>query len=292
MTVFVLIPVFNRLEHTRRVIEALRQQTLVAQIETIIIDDGSSDGTAEFLRHQDDVTTLTGDGHLWWGGGIQRGLRYACRHWRAGDYVLFMNNDTWVDPDYVETLIQVSREQEGAAVGSVIREDGSDQPLSSIGPRLNITEILVWDLLSELPEIERGRLRSWYTVDALSGRGTLYPVELFERHGMMRPRLLPHYLADYEVSMRFKRAGTPLLVSSKAVVYSPPVYGNAITHLSWWERCFSRRSSVNILRLLIFYMLVGSPMQRLTAPLRILYFPVYRRLIRWRQSGGGDESRV
>ena len=74
MTVFVLIPVFNRLEHTKKVLKALRNQTLAKQLYIIVIDDGSTDGTREYLANQSDVTTLHGDGNLWWGGAIQMGL--------------------------------------------------------------------------------------------------------------------------------------------------------------------------------------------------------------------------
>lgn len=279
MTVFVLIPVFNRLHHTQRVIESLRAQTQASQVRIVVINDGSTDGTRDYLAGQADVTTLEGDGSLWWGGAIDLGLRHVLPTTSPDDYVLFLNNDTWFAPDYVETLVRVSREGGGAAVGSVIHEENREDPLVSIGPRININRIAVWDLLAELPTQERQAPKPVYRVDALSGRGTLYPVGLFKAHGGMRPRLLPHYLADYEIAMRFARdARTPLLVSSQAIVFSPPVYGNEVAQLGWWERYFGQRSSSNVVRRLAFYGMVGSPLQRLTAPLRLAYFGLSRYL--------------
>ena len=52
MTVHVLIPVFNRLEMTKRVLDCLRSQKMDEILNLIVIDDGSSDGTAEFLDSQ------------------------------------------------------------------------------------------------------------------------------------------------------------------------------------------------------------------------------------------------
>ncbi|MCW5296897.1 glycosyltransferase family 2 protein [Herbaspirillum lusitanum] len=274
--IFVLIPVFNRLPHTKRVVEALRHQTLADEIRIVIIDDGSTDGTASYLEQQHDVIGLRGNGNLWWGGAIQKGLKYAMAHHQSGDYVLFLNNDTWFDSDYVETLIQVSRDAGGAAVGSVIHEDDKDPPLTSIGPRVNLNRIAVWDLFNELSPEQIRNPDPTYQVDALSGRGTLYPIEMFERYGHMRTFWLPHYLADYEIAMRFKRAGVPLLVSSHAAVHSPPVYGNDVSNMTWRARLFSRRSSSNIVRRLAFYMLVGSPLQRITAPARMACFAFLR----------------
>lgn len=277
MIVYVLIPVFNRLDHTARVIESLRSQTLSKNLRIVVINDGSTDATAAYLAKQVDLETLTGDGHLWWGGAIDLGLRHVLPTASDEDYVLFLNNDTWFAPDYVDTLLHVSRDFGGAAVGSVIHEENRTEPLVSIGPRININRIAVWDLLAELPQQERRAPKPVYRVDALSGRGTIYPVGLFKAHGCMRPRLLPHYLADYEIAMRFARdARTPLLVSSKAVVFSPPVYGNEVSHLSWLERYFGKRSSSNVIHRLFFYCMAGSPLQRLTAPLRLVFFGISR----------------
>lgn len=277
MNIHVLIPVFNRLAHTQRVIVALRAQTLARDINIVVINDGSTDGTRDFLAAQTDVTTLEGDGSLWWGGAIDLGLRQVLPTAAPDDYVLFLNNDTWFAPDYVDTLVSVSCEFGGAAVGSVIHEENRTEPLVSIGPRININRIAVWDLLAELPQQERRAPKPVYRVDALSGRGTLYPVGLFKAHGCMRPRLLPHYLADYEIAMRFARdARTPLLVSSQAIVFSPPVYGNEVAQLSWRERHFGQRSSSNIIRRFAFYCMVGSTLQRLSAPLRLTYFSISR----------------
>ncbi len=279
MIVNVIIPVFNRLHHTIRVIDSLRAQTLVKNIRIIVVDDGSTDGTTDYLNGQDDVITIKGDGNLWWAGSIDLGLCHVMVTAAQDDYVIFLNNDTWFAHDYIATLLEVSRQTGGAPVGSVIHEENRETPLVSIGPVININRIAVWDLLSQLSVEEIRQPKPIYCVDALSGRGTLYPISLFIKHGGMRPRLLPHYLADYEIAMRFARdARVPLLVSTKAIVYSPPVYGNDVSQFGVLERLFSTRSSSNIVRKLIFYCLVGSTPQRLTAPLRLAYFGVCRYL--------------
>ncbi|MFC3678316.1 glycosyltransferase family 2 protein [Ferrovibrio xuzhouensis] len=277
--IFVLIPVFNRLQHTKQVLDDLRRQTLVGALHLVVIDDGSTDGTSDFLASQQDVVTLRGNGSLWWGGAIQSGLEYVrTQEPTDRDYVLFLNNDTSFEPGYVETLVETSRSHGDAAVGSVIHEPGRDPPLTSIGARVNINGLAVWDRLSELTPEEVRANKATYQVDALSGRGTLYPAMLFSRFGMMRPWLLPHYFADYEVAMRFARHGVRLLVATGAIVYSPPVYGNDVSRFNWWERHFSPRSSSNIIRKVLFYLLVGTPLQRLTAPFRMLYFSCARAL--------------
>jgi hypothetical protein len=57
-------------------------------------------------------------------------------------------------------------------------------------------------------------------VDVLPGRGTLVPLEVFRRIGTFNRRRLPHYGADYEFSIRARRAGFKLAVSHRATVYA------------------------------------------------------------------------
>lgn len=286
MRIHVLIPVFNRLHHTQRVVECLSQQTLREQIRIVVIDDGSTDGTAEYLRSRHDVMTIQGDGNLWWSGAMQEGLNAVLPDCREGDYILFLNNDTWFATDYVETLVRCSVEHGNAAVGSVIHEENRDPPLVSIGARVNINRMAVWDLLSELDEAEIRTPKRTYRVDALSGRGTLYPARLFKAFGGVRTVLLPHYMADYEISMRFARNGTPVIVSSEAMVFSPPVYGNDSSRKTFWQRAFGRRSANNIFQRFFFYSLVGSPLQRVAALPRMVYFGMRRGLQGWRTKHG------
>ena len=48
----VIVPTYNRLPILKKCLAALAAQTLPAQnFEVIVIDDGSSDGTEEFMRH-------------------------------------------------------------------------------------------------------------------------------------------------------------------------------------------------------------------------------------------------
>jgi GT2 family glycosyltransferase len=275
--IYTLIPVLNRLPQTKKVIQSLRAQTIFSNICIVIIDDGSTDGTAKFLASQKDVIRIPGNGRLWWAGAIELGLSMLLKRANENDYVLFLNNDTWFDPDFVETLVKISRDYEGSAVGSVIFEGETEPRVGSIGPKVDIDRLLIWDQLSDMSDIEKSALKSVYEIDALSGRGTLYPVTLFQKHGTMRPMLLRHYLADYEIAMRFARKeGIKLLVSTNAIIYSEPVYGSAETGFNFIERLFSTKSPSNIIRKIVFFMLVGTPMQRITAPLRIISFVVSR----------------
>ena len=264
MRIHVLIPVFNRLPMTRAVLGCLRAQRSVS-LNIIVIDDGSSDGTADFLAKQDGVTTLRGDGSLWWGGAIDLGLQHVLGGAAPDDFVLLVNNDTEFADDFVAQLVAASERNGRAAVGSIIRHVQEPDRVLSLGPQVDYWNFGVRDLLDT--DEGRAAMTSGADMDMpmLSGRGTLYPVEAFLKAGRMRPRLLPHYFADYELADRVRRAGIPTKVTSQAAVLSLPEWGNEVRHLSRWQQFFSRRSASNLFFTWAFWSLVGTPLQRATA---------------------------
>ena len=278
MKVYVLIPVFNRLAHTQAIVECLRRQVGVA-VQMVVIDDGSSDGTDAYLATQGDILTIRGNGHLWWGGAIDRGLRLIHPRLEPGDFFAFVNNDTRIDPDFLAVLVATSL-RTGGAVGSVVRAIEAPHRLLDIGARANLWKLWIWDIAATAPAPVLAHPSETYAVDFLSGRGALYPGEVLDAVGYMRPRLLPHYLADYEFSDRVRRAGFPLLVATGAATYSAEEFGSQRLAASLWQRLFDKRSADNALHRIAFFLLVGSAAQRWTALPRMLAPVLKRRLPR------------
>ena len=86
--VFVVVPVFNRLHFTKECVAGLREQTYPA-VTIIVVDHGSSDGTADYMRRVfPDVVLVSGRETLWWTGAINLGVAAALERCGPGDYVL------------------------------------------------------------------------------------------------------------------------------------------------------------------------------------------------------------
>ncbi len=275
MTIHVVVPVFNRLALTQSLIACLRRQALNHTLRILIVNDGSTDGSADWLAAQSDIDVLLGDGSLFWGGAVDLAVRHLQAKAAPEDWVLLMNNDTIVADDFVQRLLDAALTHAPAAVGSVIRDEADHSLLLSIGANVDAWRLLTRDIL----DTDRSKATaSVVEVDALSGRGVLFPIRGLIAAGGMRPRALPHYLADYEVSVRVRKSGWRLLVLPTAAVYSGDDYGSTRRALSWRDKFFSVRSPLYLPALLVFWWEASNWLQRLTLLLRLPLLILFPRL--------------
>jgi len=76
--------------------------------EILVVDNGSSDGSVEFLKaHFPDIRVVPLPRNLRFTGGNNAGIKAA-----HNDIVIFLNNDMQVDPDFIKPLLEgFSREE-------------------------------------------------------------------------------------------------------------------------------------------------------------------------------------
>jgi GT2 family glycosyltransferase len=252
--VYAVVAVHDRVGFTRDCLRALSAQSY-ARLNIVVVDDGSVDDTAAVVQKEyPEVTLLRGDGDLWWTGATNLGVAWVLERADDQDYVLTLNNDTVVEPDYVETLVRAARDFAPALVGSVAVDARDGDTIADGGPVVT-WGLAKWGMLGPRRSlracIEQGFVMA--APDCLSGRGTLIPVECLRRVGLFDARRLPQYGADYEFSRRAARAGYRLLVS-----YASPVFSHVDAtgtsarrgRISWRRFAgmyFSRRSSACLL---------------------------------------------
>jgi glycosyltransferase involved in cell wall biosynthesis len=97
----VVIPAFNEKATIAALIDEVR--TIASELDIIVVNDCSTDSTAEVLKHCDAVViTLTLNLGAW--GATQTGLRYACSH--DYDFVVTMDADGQHLPATLPSLIE------------------------------------------------------------------------------------------------------------------------------------------------------------------------------------------
>lgn len=271
MYIHIIIPVYNRIECTKKIIACLRQQTIIKKLKIIVVNDGSTDDTANWLNKQNDIETLTGNGHLLWAGAVNLAIKHLNKKYRENDWLLLINNDVEINNDYIEILYKTAKKNFPAAVGSIIKN--KNEELISIGAKIFPTTLEVKEIHNDAFVFKRfSTLRD---VDILSGRGVLYPLKSIMEVNGLRPKIIPHYFADYDLSLRVNKKGYNLIISLQAVVYTDEDFNLILEKRhkdSQIFKLFSRKSSSLFYSKFFFWWEASNNIGRISLLFRIIKF--------------------
>src|SRR5215218_1057533 len=116
--VSVVVVTYDALPWLERCLESVRGY------ETIVVDNGSTDGSVELVRERFPEARLIQQGNVGMGGGNNTGMRTA-----GGRYFFLLNSDAWVVGDAIEELARFADDHPDAAVVGprLLNLDGSLQ---------------------------------------------------------------------------------------------------------------------------------------------------------------------
>ncbi|WP_324674386.1 glycosyltransferase family 2 protein [Hymenobacter sp. GOD-10R] len=213
---YIIIPVFNRKHFTRECLLSLRKQT-DQRFRTVVVDDGSTDGTAQMLADEfPEVEVVTGDGNLFWTAGVNAGIRRALE--LGATRVMTLNNDVVTEPTFVAQMLADADRHPTAVLGALELDIATGKPIYG-GERLDFRTNTRRDLLEELkPE----QFKGLHPVTYLPGRGLLIPKAVIEKIGLFDEKRLPHYLADFDYTSVARRAGFPVYCNYDARLSTYP----------------------------------------------------------------------
>jgi GT2 family glycosyltransferase len=213
---YVVIPVYNRWHYTQACLEALRKQTFRA-FQTVVVDDGSTDGTAGHLADAfPEVTVLKGSGNLYWTAAVNLGIAHALA--QRADRVMTLNNDTLPPPDFLARMHGQSLVHPNALMGPLELDAGTGKVLYG-GERINWLKATAEPLPGTAATGQGGGL---HPVDWLPGRGLLIPAAVFATSGGFNARTFPHYFADLDFTRTALRHGFPLYLNYEAKLLTYP----------------------------------------------------------------------
>ena len=208
--VSIVIPVHNKIEYTVACLRSLAAHPGTVAFETIVVDDASSDATAERLAQIRGIRVLRNAQNLGFVGSCNAGA--AAAH---GDYLAFLNNDTVVEDGWLDALLRVFDEEPeaGLAGAKLVYPDGRLQEAGGIvfadGSGWNYGRF-------ENPADPRFEFRR--EADYCSGAAIMIRSDLFEKLNGFDTRYAPAYYEDTDLAFAVRKAGKKVFYEPRATV--------------------------------------------------------------------------
>lgn len=123
--VLIIVVAFNGMEWMDRCLCSVNMQNDNAslEIDTIVVDNGSTDGTIEFIRSGfPDVELIVSEKNLGFGTANNIGFKKAVKE--GYDYVYLLNQDAWIMEDTLPRLLEISRKYPEYGILSPVQLSG------------------------------------------------------------------------------------------------------------------------------------------------------------------------
>ena len=207
----VIIPNWNGLRHLDVCLNSLHQQNF-ENFEVILVDNGSSDGSLEFVREEFPEVVLV---EL----GDNRGFTGACNAGYAvaqGEFIMLLNNDTEADPEWLSAIVDAFRRQPnvGIVASKMLLFDRRDH-FHTAGDYYRVDGIPgnrgVWQ--KDLGQYDREEL-----IFCACGGAAAYRRKLIEEIGFLDESFY-FSCEDVDMGWRANLAGWQVLYVPTAIVY-------------------------------------------------------------------------
>jgi N-acetylglucosaminyl-diphospho-decaprenol L-rhamnosyltransferase len=198
----VYIPHFNGFERLARALESLRSQT--REVDVVVADNGSSDGSPELLRERfAEVALVELGSNLGFGSALNRAIAE-----RPADPVLLLNNDVECEPHFAEAMLEPGGVE---MVAGVLVQETAPELIDSAGVVADRT-LMGFDYLHGEPLAALNRADPPL---GPSGGAALYRLDAFRRAGGFDERIFLYY-EDLDLALRLRAAGARCRLAGEA----------------------------------------------------------------------------
>lgn len=208
--VSIIIPVYNQFEYTYLCLKTILKNTKGIAYEVIIGDDNSTDETKDIRDIVENITVVRNAENLRFLLNVNNASNYA-----RGEYILFLNNDTQVQKNWLSSLLELIEKDEtiGMVGSKLVYPDGTLQEAGGIifgnGNAWNFGN----GKSPNAPEYNYVK-----EVDYISGASIMIRKSLWETIGGFDERFVPAYCEDSDLAFEVRKQGYKVVYQPKSVV--------------------------------------------------------------------------
>ena len=210
MEVTVIVPNYNGMKFIDTCLAALEKQS-IKDFKTLVIDNGSSDGSIEFIRNKyPEVHLLERGENYGFSNAVNTGIQMS-----DTPYVILLNNDTQVEEFFVEELVKaINRNPKYFSCSSKMLDFSERHLLDDAG---DLYTVIGWQFQRGVGRLETGYKKPKKVFSACAG-AAIYRREVFEKIGYFDEGHFA-YLEDIDVGYRARINGYENTFCPSARVY-------------------------------------------------------------------------
>ncbi|MCK4477840.1 glycosyltransferase [Candidatus Bathyarchaeota archaeon] len=216
--VSVIIPTYNKKQELIRLVESLKQSDYPPEnIEFIIVDDASTDGTYDAIKTRfPDLKVVRNNSRRMTSGARNIGIKFS-----RGDYLLFVDHDNVVDRAMISELVNLMERNRNVGLAGPVMYYYSDPKRiwcagGKLGKPFYISKYILQDSLSQtLGEGTEVQARECeYIPNAFIVRR-----QVIEEIGFFDERNFPILWEDADFSLRVKHKGYKIVIVTAAKIW-------------------------------------------------------------------------
>ena len=204
----IIILSYNEIVCTQICIESVRKFTDNKFIEIIVVDNGSTDGTVEWLKKQNDLVCVYLDKNYGIASGFDRGYEIA-----TGETVVFLPNDTIVMPNWLNNLNRALYSDD--SIGGAVVSINAGLHYQVIPTNYNtVEEMIEFAKMNNISNPEKWEYRTLVALMCLAFKKSVLDIA-----GAFDERFSPAYYEDYDLALNVISNGYKILLCKDAFIH-------------------------------------------------------------------------
>lgn len=205
----IIILTYNNLEYTKKCIESIRSNNILDNHEIIIIDNGSTDGSREWIASLEGIKYILNEKNVGFPKGCNQGIKLANKE----NDIFLLNNDTIIMPNSIFNLrLALYSDEQVGAVGAVSNNVSYGQQIAEKYESLK--EYYTYAMHNNVPRINDQEMRL-----KLVGFAMFIKREVLNKVGYLDEQFTPGNYEDDDLSIRIIEAGYRNILCKNSFVF-------------------------------------------------------------------------
>lgn len=211
-TVSIVVVTFNNLEFTKACLYSLDRHSLYENKEIIVVDNASSDDTQGYLQEWENAgenrKILLNEKNLGFAAANNQGLEIA-----KGDYLVLLNNDTYVTPGWLSILIgHLKKDKSIGLIGPVTNNIGNEA-------RIEIRYDDMSEMIVRSTAYTRNHIDQIYPLRTAAFFCVMIERKTFEQVGLLDEKFGKGFFEDDDYCRRIEEIGLRIVCAEDVFIH-------------------------------------------------------------------------